>query len=54
MPRPIIGKKTKRTTLTLNAKTMDKIKDYAEDEGRSVSNYVSNVLDKHVEDRESK
>lgn len=42
----------KRINLSVDIEVMEKIKEYADDENRSVSNYVEMVLKQHVQDRE--
>lgn len=42
----------KRINLSVDINVMDKIKEYADEENRSVSNYVEMVLKKHVQDKE--
>lgn len=42
----------KRINLSVDIYVMEKIKEYADAENRSVSNYVEKVLKQHVQDKE--
>ena len=42
----------KRINLSVDIHVMEKIKEYADAENRSVSNYVEKVLKQHVQDKE--
>lgn len=43
-----IGKNSERLTVIVSSKTKRKLKYLADKDGRSVSNYVSNLLKDHV------
>ncbi|MBS5937736.1 hypothetical protein [Clostridium sp.] len=46
-----ISDKNDRLTIIINKETKNKLAKIAEADGRSISNYVSRLIEKHVEEK---